>query len=234
MKPDNSVTPHISLALFEPVPQCWSSEGVSPSVSRSMHKLFKRNIWNSRSPMSHSATIAAGFHSQKMWGLLFPALKHLTGEHGVGLGPHAPQGRTSAVELSLLIFNYYTWMWGQSIQCLSPPPSGSGFFCVFLVIGLQLGFRQFSRMVVLQFSCNFEVVWKNASTAFAYSAILIRNPSYPFTISFPKHNHFTNEEGQEGSTNAQRHRYVELFGMDYGNLFFFLKIYQLLSEISRC
>ena len=30
------------------------------------------NAWDSKNPLSHSASIPAVFHSQKLWGLLFP------------------------------------------------------------------------------------------------------------------------------------------------------------------
>ena len=49
----------MSLTPFKLLPQCWSSEWVSPSVS--VHKPFRRNAWDSRSPPSHSATLPDGF-----------------------------------------------------------------------------------------------------------------------------------------------------------------------------
>lgn len=57
---------------------------------------------------SHSGTISTGFHSQKLWGPLSPALEHWAGEPGVGLGlliPPGVGGSSSAAELSLQIFN---------------------------------------------------------------------------------------------------------------------------------
>ena len=57
-----------------------------------MHRPFKRNAWDFRSPLSHSATIPTGFYSQKLWGLLFPPLEPWSGGPGVGLGPLTPQG----------------------------------------------------------------------------------------------------------------------------------------------
>ena len=71
--PDNSVPLYMSLMPFQLLPQLWSSEGVS--LSKSLHKPFKRNFLGPRSPPSHLAITPAGFYSQKLWGLLFMALE---------------------------------------------------------------------------------------------------------------------------------------------------------------
>lgn len=47
------------LPPFELLPQCWSSEWVS--LSKFVHRPFKRNIWNYISPLCHSATIPVVF-----------------------------------------------------------------------------------------------------------------------------------------------------------------------------
>ena len=48
---------------------------MSWSAYKSMHRSFKQNAWDFNSPPSRLVTISAGFHSQKFWGLLFPALE---------------------------------------------------------------------------------------------------------------------------------------------------------------
>lgn len=47
---------------------------------------FNRNTWDSRCPLSHSATVSMGFPSQNLWGLLFLVLEPWAGEPGVRLG----------------------------------------------------------------------------------------------------------------------------------------------------
>ena len=95
LMPDNSFPPHMSLVPFELLPQCWSSEGVSSSMS--VCGPLRGIAWDSRSPPSHLATIPSGFHSQKLQGPIFLALEPRVGGPGVGLGSLAP-------EIFLLIF----------------------------------------------------------------------------------------------------------------------------------
>lgn len=64
---------------------------MSPSVSKSVHGPFEKNTWESSLPLSHSATTSSGFHSQKLWGLLFPELEPWPQVPDVELGPLAPQ-----------------------------------------------------------------------------------------------------------------------------------------------
>lgn len=85
LNPDNSVPSHMSLVPFKLLPQCWSLEQVKLSVS-------KYTCWDSSSSSFHSATISIGFHSQKLWELIFPALEPWAGELGIGLGPFTSQG----------------------------------------------------------------------------------------------------------------------------------------------
>ena len=97
---DNWVTSHVFLVLFQLLPQCWSS-------SKFVQRHFKRSAWDSRSPLSHTATISTVFHSQKLWGLLFLARNPGL---GVWCGVVTPcsSGRTSAAEISLPIFICHT------------------------------------------------------------------------------------------------------------------------------
>ena len=57
---------------------------------KSMCGPFKRNVSDSRSPLSYSFTICTGFYSKKLWGLIFLVLESWAEGIGVGLGPLAP------------------------------------------------------------------------------------------------------------------------------------------------
>ena len=126
-KPDNSVLPicpwHAFLATV-PAQELRSSE--SECLCRPLNK----NDWDSRSSLSHSVTIPTGFHSKKLWGLLFQALELQPGEDGVELGPLTPQRTPLAAKISLPVFNCHRWMWVQ--------PSYQS-QCVFLLISFILG-----------------------------------------------------------------------------------------------
>lgn len=109
-----------------------------PSASMSVCGPFKRNAWDSSCPPSHSATISAGFYSQKLGGLLSLTLVLWAGEPGVGLGLLTSwEEGASAAEISLLIFNGYTQVWDQPVLHLCPScQSSGGFFFMSLVVGL--------------------------------------------------------------------------------------------------
>lgn len=97
---------------FQATAHCWISEPVS--LSKSVNGPFNENVWDSRSPLSHSAAILAGFHSHKSWGLLFPAMESRAGDPG--LRPFVSQGRPCLAFLSLffleflLTFHIYSYM----------------------------------------------------------------------------------------------------------------------------
>ena len=55
------------------------------SLRKSVWGLYKRNTWDSRSPLSHSASIPTAFHSQKLWGFFFLVLEPCSGGSGMGL-----------------------------------------------------------------------------------------------------------------------------------------------------
>lgn len=82
---DNSLLPCMALLPVPLLPQCCSSEQVSPK--KLMRESFKKNICVSRNLPSDSARTPAGFYSKKwLWRLLLPAQEHWAGEPGVGLG----------------------------------------------------------------------------------------------------------------------------------------------------
>ena len=63
------------------------------NLSASIPRPFNRNAWDSRSPLSHSVTIPTGFHSKKLWGLLFSALEPWICGAWCGAGtPHSLRG----------------------------------------------------------------------------------------------------------------------------------------------
>ena len=86
LMPDNSVPPRVSLAPFK-----WL-ELRRVSWREPMRSPLKGTAWDSRSPLSPSTSIPAGFYSQKFWGLLFLALEPQAGGPEVGLGSLTPQG----------------------------------------------------------------------------------------------------------------------------------------------
>ena len=134
LMPENSVSFCMSLVLFKLLYQSWSTEGLS--LNKSVHGPFRRNAWDSSCHSSHSATIPAGFHSQKLWVVLFLALEHWNWVSCYGAWTPHSIGGTSTTEISLLIFICHTWVWDQPVNCLCPSyQSWCGFF-VSLVIGL--------------------------------------------------------------------------------------------------
>ena len=59
----------MSLMPFNLLPQCWSSEEVSPS--KSVHRPFKRNFLGVQQFLSSTVSISTGFYSQNLWRLIF-------------------------------------------------------------------------------------------------------------------------------------------------------------------
>ena len=87
---DNSVLSHLPLAHFKLQSQHCRSEWVN--LNKSEGGTFKRNTGDSRSSLFHSAPVPTGFHSQRLWGLLFLALEPWAGDSGVGLRILTPHG----------------------------------------------------------------------------------------------------------------------------------------------
>lgn len=56
-------------------------------ASKSMHRHFRRNAWDSNCPPSYSAKVFAGFHSPKLLKLLFLALQLCLGRYMSGWDP---------------------------------------------------------------------------------------------------------------------------------------------------
>ena len=84
--PDPSVSPSTPLVPFKLLPQCWSSEGVSLSRWVLVWVLYEELPGSPA--VSCSASIPAGFCSQKLWELtnVFLALEPWAGRLGMGLG----------------------------------------------------------------------------------------------------------------------------------------------------
>ena len=77
LMPNNSFPTYMSVMPFKLLPLRWSSEGVS--ANKSVCRPFKKNCLGLQKFPSSSASIPAVFHSQKLWGLVFLALKSCAG-----------------------------------------------------------------------------------------------------------------------------------------------------------
>ena len=111
LMPDCPIPPHVSLVPFKLLPQCWSLEQVR--LSKSVCSPLRGTSWDSRSPVSHSATSwlvfaakSCGHFSSWHWG---PGLEGL-----VCGTPHSSEGISTA-ETSLSVFICHMWMGGQLI-----------------------------------------------------------------------------------------------------------------------
>lgn len=112
MKLVNSVTPHMSLVLFELSPPHWSPEWVCEWIRvqapQEEHLRFLHSL----------DAIFIGFHNQMLWGLLYLALVAWSGDPGVGLDPLLLR-ETSTAEISLSILNRHTMGLGTAhLMCL--------------------------------------------------------------------------------------------------------------------
>lgn len=79
------------------------------------------------------------------------------GSHVWRLGPLASQGETSIAKKALLIFNHHTLSVGPAHFASLPPFSVSTWLVLYTLSHrtfVQVVFRWFSRLNVLQFSCN--------------------------------------------------------------------------------
>ena len=144
LMPDNSVPPRVSLAPFK-----WL-ELRRVSWREPMRSPLKGTAWDSRSPLSPSSSIPAGFYSQKLWGLLFLALGPWAG--GPAMGPPGSSGETSEAQISLLTFILHMWVWGPGRSTSPPLLPVSLRFHLPLFGGrtsIQLDSRPFRTMAVL-------------------------------------------------------------------------------------
>ena len=111
--------------------------------------------------------ISAIFCSQKLWGLIFLVLEPVVGRPDVGLG--------LLTHMWVRIFIHHMWMWDQPIPHLHPSyQSGWMWFLYFhsCQTSIQLNFWRFWVMV-LYFSCNFDVVVQGA--VFTYATTLTKS-----------------------------------------------------------
>ena len=136
-----------------------------------------RNTWDSRSPSSHSATIPAGFHSQKLQGLCLLALEPWAGEPG-------SSGNLGS-EIVFLTFICHMQVWGQPILCSHPPPVSMWLLLVSLVVRLLFSYILGGSTWCLFYSLVVILVWlwEDVSTVFTYSAILTGHWKH-FGLSF--------------------------------------------------
>ena len=152
LMPDTSVPPFMPLVPFQLLLWCWSSEGVS--LSKFMCEFFKGNylglqkfLLPTQFPLVFTARSYRNLPSWH-WNL------GLARGPGMGLGLLVPG-------ISLLIFIHPMWVRNQPILCLflSYQSGWMWFFKNSIIVRLhELDFCWFRVMVVLHFSCNFDVV----------------------------------------------------------------------------
>ena len=109
---------------------CSCNLGICPDWES---KLQCFGVWMMLQPTEPPSKGPGGFHSQNLWGILFPALgwKALCGART----HHFSEG-TSAVEVSISMFNSHVWVWDQFIPHFCPSYQSQCGLCVSLVIGL--------------------------------------------------------------------------------------------------
>ena len=140
---------------FQAATLCWSSEGVSLSIY--MCGFLKKNCLRHQRFLPLTQPPPFFFFSQKLWGFIFLAWNP-------GLGALVWCWDSSLPRYPSWIFIHHTWLWDQPILHLhnsAPPTSlgGCGLFNFYSCrTSIHLNFWWFWVMVVLQFSCNFEVV----------------------------------------------------------------------------
>ena len=142
----------IPLVPFKLLPPCWSSEG----MSRWVHVWVPQEDLLRAPTASSTDSIPTGFHSKKLWGLIFLALESWAEGPGMGLGLLTPK---------IPLLNFYPHGCGAKLFWVHAPPTKSGWlwFLQFhsCQTSIQLNFWCSWMMVVLYFSCNFGVVvWR--------------------------------------------------------------------------
>ena len=135
---------------FQAVPQCWSSEGVS--LGKSMCEFFKGNCLGLQK-----------FHSLAQYPLGFTVRNYgdLSSWHwNPGLRSLVWSWDSSLLRHPSQIFIHHTGMQDHPFRISAPSTSlhGCGFFSSVVVRSTPLNFCQFRVVVVLQFSCDFDVV----------------------------------------------------------------------------
>ena len=112
LMPDTSLSPCVPLMPFRRLPWCWSSEGAI--LTRWVHVWVPQEELHRALSASSTNSIPAGFHSQKLWGLIFPALESWARCPGVDLGLLVP-------EISLP--DFYLLGCRVSLFCIHASPS---------------------------------------------------------------------------------------------------------------
>lgn len=131
---------------------CPSAGAQSVFKSESVRGIFKMSGFPAAIRLTWTVRILAGFYSKILWGYLFLALEPCAGEPWCGARAPRSSGATSVAEISVLMLNLHTWVQNQPI---SRP---HGLFIALVMSYVQLVFRCFSRVILLKFSCNFNVV----------------------------------------------------------------------------
>ena len=156
--------------LFELLPQCWCSEGVS--LSKSMCWPFKRHVWDSPNPLSRHPESLPVFTTEVVDACV-SGTGPWSGGQSVRPRHHPPQGGISTAEMSFLIFICHTWVWDKSLQRLHHNyPYRCGFFHSVIVEDFcSVRFQVVLKMVVCSIIVILMWSWGNENTAFTYRAI---------------------------------------------------------------
>ena len=145
------ISSHMSLMPFNLLSLCWISEEVS--LSKSVHRPFKRNYLLLQKFLYSTASMPTGFYSQKLW-------RHIPGTGTLGLGSWCGAGTPHSWDIPP---NFYWPHVGVGPACstsLHLLPVLMWFLLEFhsCSTSIQLDFWHLWMMVVLQFSCTFDVV----------------------------------------------------------------------------
>ena len=110
-----SSSPHMPLVLFKLLSICWSSDCLS-LCTVPLRPVAPQSLAALR--LSHP--VPAGFYSQLLWGLFFPALLSQDGELSIGLGIPAPQEVNPQQLCPSWFLTATPWVWDLPVH-VSPP-----------------------------------------------------------------------------------------------------------------
>ena len=105
-------------------------------MSESFCEYVLEQAWDSRGTPSHSTTALAGFHSQKLWGLLFPALEPWAPDPVWGLDSLLLWGRPPQLKFLSCFLTATPWIGAHQFRVSSHPTSLNEAFSVYRFTGL--------------------------------------------------------------------------------------------------
>ena len=172
LKSDNSFSPLVSLVVFELLFLHWNLEQVFVSEWACVQALYGDACLYS-CPPAHLDEFPAAFHSQMLWGLLFPAMVFWAKEPSMGLGPINSYWRPLRPRY---FSQFFTTTVGVIPAILHLHPfhqSWHVFFLISLVTGLLCSWSLGGSQGWL--FCNLVVIlmwsWREASIIFTYTIL---------------------------------------------------------------